>query len=199
MFAKSSSPNLFAEGQTLIIIARWVLIVLGLLLILADAQNVSFNVIRFEVVVILLLALSNFYLVTQVLTKKNSLHAAVYIASLFDIAVVTAIIIAQGGFESNAFTFYFPALLAFSLALPMGQLVTLVGVTISVYGLVGMFSLNSIDDLQVMVIRLMMLASIAFCGSYFADLEQKRYARMLQSEDLSPELGGAPADHPVSA
>src|SRR5512141_2169709 len=77
MFTKPTKPDLLAEGQVLIIAARWVLIVLGLFLTLLDTRSVSFSTTRFEVMVILLLALSNFYLVSQVLVVRLMMLAAV--------------------------------------------------------------------------------------------------------------------------
>jgi hypothetical protein len=186
MFIKSTKPDLLAEGQVLIIAARWVLIVLGLFLTLLDTRSVSFNTTRFEVMVILLLALSNFYLVSQVLTKQKTLRFVVYGAGLFDIVVVTLIIIVQGGFASNAFTFYFPALLAFSLVFPTLELYFMLGATLSLYGLVCLFSLDKVDDLQVLVVRIIMLAAVAICGHYFASIEQKRRNAVLQAEIFAP-------------
>lgn len=212
---KSSRPSsLFdplAEGQMVIVIARWVLVLAGLILILLDTQNptqtVSFNVVRFEILVILLLAMSNFYFVAQMLTKRKALKAAVYGASAADLGVITLIIIAQGGFQSNVYTFYFPAILALSVAFATPTLYMFMGGVAGVYGVVGLTTLffwsdTFAADLQALVIRLLMIAAVGVCGNYFARVEHQRMqARLQQNARLrghgDPQAGAqSPAQQP---
>jgi len=205
MKPKSSLSNLInplAEGQIVIIVARWVLVLASLFLILLDAQTANKTVFRFELSVVLLLAVSNFYLVAQVLTKRRTLSAVVYGMGLADLIVITLIVIAQGGFHSNAFTFYFPAMLAFSLAFPAAILSLYIGLTIGVYGLICLldFSLTT-SDYQTLIIRLLMLIAVAVCGSYFASLEKRRQ-EVLESQvepqpaQAKPVVSAATAAHP---
>ncbi len=183
MKPKSSSFNPLAEGQMVIIVARWVLVLASLVLILLDASAVSKTVFRFELSVVLLLAVSNFYLVAQVLTKRRTLPGVVYGMGLADLIVITLIIIAQGGFHSNVYTFYFPAILAFSVAMPAVVLWGYVGLTIGVYSLISLldFSLTA-TDYQTLLIRLIMLVAVAVCGSYFARLERDRHQKIIQQQ-----------------
>ncbi len=205
----SPTLNALAEGQMVIIIARWVLVLAGLFLILLDIQNVDLNIVKFEIMIILALAVSNFYLVAQVLAKRKTLDAAIYAAGLADLIVITLIIIAQGGYESNVYTFYFPAILAFSVAFPTAVLYLYLGGAVGVYGMIGLadFAVAGIHhttgpDLQVLIIRLLMLAAVGVCGNYFAQLERNRrqaalqtHLRLLRLDE--PEVAAPPMTQPA--
>jgi hypothetical protein len=187
MKPKSSFISPLAEGQIVIIVARWVLVLASLFLILLDAQTANKTVFRFELSVVLLLAVSNFYLVAQVLTKRHTLSGVVYGMGLADLIVITLIVIVQGGFQSNVYTFYFPAMLAFSLAFPAAILSLYIGLTIGVYGLICLLDFNlSVGDYQTLIIRLLMLIAVAVCGSYFAHLESRRHAALESPVEPEP-------------
>lgn len=193
---KSTSLNPLAESQMVIIVARWVLVLSGLFLTLCDTQSVSMNTIRFEIMVILLLAVSNFYLVAQVLTKRRTLDFVLYGMGIADLAVITLIIIAQKGFASNVYTFYFPAMLAFSVVFPTIELYMFLCATVGVYGFVGLLTLQTTDDLQTLVIRLLMLAAVAVCGNYFARIERNRHKVALQNQLVTETGSPTPAAQP---
>ena len=95
----SSYLDDLAQGQSVIVIARWVLALAGIFLILLDPDPL-FNKVRFQIMIILGLAVSNFYLSAQILMKKRTLESVIYGASLADLGVITAIVISQGGFLS---------------------------------------------------------------------------------------------------
>jgi len=174
-----------ADGQMVIIVARWILIFSSLFLILCDTQSVNLNTVRFEIMVILLLAVSNFYLVAQVLTKRPTLDVVLYGMGLADLAAITLIILVQRGFESNVYTFYFPAMLAFSVVFPTLELYLFLGLTDGLYGLIGLMTLQTSDDFQTLVIRLLMLSAVAICGNYFARIERNRHKLALQNQLLT--------------
>lgn len=180
MNTKPTAINPLIEGQMVIIVARFVLIVACLILIVMDAKSansaVDFDVTRFEIMGVLLLAVSNFYLVSQVMTKRKTMDIVIYGVSLADLAVISAVVIAQGGFSSGSYIFYFPAMLAFALAFPMIELALFLGATISIYGFISLISmtLNHIDGVETLLIRLLMLTAVAVCGHHFAQLERNR-------------------------
>jgi hypothetical protein len=193
---KSTPANSVADSQMIIIVARWVLVLSGLFLTLCDTQSVSMNTIRFEIMVILLLAVSNFYLVAQVLAKRPTLDTVIYGMGIADIAVITLIIIAQQGFASNVYTFYFPAMLAFSVVFPTVELYVFLGATLGAYGFIGLLTLQTTDDFQTLIIRLLMLTAVAVCGNYFARIERNRHKTALQNQ-LVIEAGSlSPAAQP---
>jgi len=192
--SKPASVSPLADSQMVIIIARWVLVVTSLFLILADTKSVSFNVTRFEIFVVLLLAVSNFYLVAQVITKRKTLDLVIYGMSVADLIVITGVIIAQGGFGSNVYTYYFPAMLAFSLAFPMLELYLYLTVTVGLYSIICLFTLGNTDDIQTLIIRVLMLIAIAVCGNHFAQLERNRRSAILRAQ-----FGAQQAGEPQSA
>ncbi len=185
---KPATVNPLAEGQMVIIIARWVLVVTSLFLILADTKSVTFNTIRLEIMVVLLLAVSNFYLVAQVLTKRKTLDMVIYGVSLADLAVISIVVAIQGGFSSNVYTFYFPAMLAFSLAFPMLELCLYFGATIGIYSLICLFTLHNIDDIQTLLVRVLVLTAIAVCGNHFAEIERNRRNAILRNHFVAQQL-----------
>jgi hypothetical protein len=192
----ASDVSPLADGQMIIIIARWVLVFSGLFLTLCDTQSVSMLTIRFEILVILLLSVSNFYLVAQMLTKRHTLDVVFYGMGIADIAVITLIILAQNGFQSNVYTFYFPAMLAFSVVFPTVELYAFLGATIGTYGLIGLLTLHTTDDFQTLIIRLLMLSAVAVCGNYFARIERNRRKVALQNQLVSAAGSLSPAAWP---
>ena len=177
---RSVSDDL-THGQIVILIARWILVLAGLLLTLLAPK--SLNVLRFQVMVLLILAVANFYLCAQVLMRRAILREVVYGASLADLGVITLIILSQGGFESNTYVFYFPALLAISVAFPTLMLFIFTGGVLAVYAFIGVISLNNFDgDLQILVIRLLMLAAVVVCGNQYWRMERDRRRAVLTAQ-----------------
>ena len=185
---KSPIISPLAEGQMVIIIARWVLVLTSIFLILADTQSVSFNVIRFEIMVVLMLAVSNFFLVAQVITKRKPNSVVVYSMSLADLLVITTVIIVQGGFNSGVYTFYFPALLAFALAFPMLELYVFLGGTVCIYSFISLLTMHDVNDIQTLLVRILMLVAVAHCANHFAQLERNRRNTMLRNHYVAQQL-----------
>lgn len=196
--SKPVTINPLAEGQMVIIIARFVLVLVSMFLILADTESVSFNVIRFEIMVVLLLAVSNFVLVAQVLTKRKTMDMVLYAMSLADLAVISIVIIVQGGFQSDVYTFYFPAMLAFALAFPMLELYMFLGGTVCLYSFISMFTLESVDDIQTLIVRILMLTAVAGCANYFAQIERNRRNVIMRNHFVAQQVSQGEIE-PVSA
>ena len=94
-------------------------------------------------------------------------------ASAADIAVISLIVIAQGGFESNLYVFYFPAILALSVAFRTEVTLAFTGAVVAVYGLIALVTFGG-DPGQVLVTRLLMLAGVAVCGNAYWRIERDR-------------------------
>jgi hypothetical protein len=186
MNTKPTPINPLAESQMVIIIARFVLVAACLLLILMDARTaktVSFAVSRFEIIVVMLLAVSNFYLVSQVMTKRKTQELVLYGMSLADLAVISMVVIVQGGFSSGTYIFYFPAMLSFALAFPTLELYLFLTGTVSIYGFISLISLGSnVDNLETLMVRILMLTAVAVCGNRFAQIERSRRAAILSKQ-----------------
>ena len=170
--ARSRDPEVSAAGQLVIVTARWVLVLAGLLLALWNPGPIG--QIRLHVLMLLILAVGNFYLHAQLLMRRPAISAVAYVASAIDIAVITLLIATQGGFASSLYVFYFPALLALSIAFPTSRTVGFGSVAVALYACVGLFSIESERDAQSMVVRLLMLIAVAVCGNLFARIEAGR-------------------------
>ena len=105
-----------AHGQVVIVTTRWILILAGLILSLWIPGPMT--QLRVQIVVILALAVFNFYLHAQLLMRRPAVDLVVYAASAADLLVITVLVIVQGGFTSNLFIFYYLAFLGFSVASP---------------------------------------------------------------------------------
>jgi hypothetical protein len=179
-----SSPRP-AEGQIVVVVARWILVVAGLLLALWDPGKIG--ELRLQVAVLLLLAVGNFALHLQLLRRHPVAEAVAYAASGADLAAITLLVIAQGGLASNLYVFYFTALLACSVAFPLTATLLFAGAAILTYGAAGLATAASDADLLALVTRLLMLAGVAACGAIYHWLEaRRRTARLAPAVDADP-------------
>ena len=166
-----------AHGQVVIITARWILVLAGLLLALWNPGEVLD--LRIQVMTILALSGANFYLHSQLLTKRPVLAPVAYAASAADIAVISLIILSQGGFLSNVYVFYFPAVLALSVAFRTEVTFAFAASAIAIYGLIALEAFTHpgvpVGEMAiVMVTRMLMLAAVAVCGNAFWRIERDR-------------------------
>ncbi|MCH8185735.1 MAG: hypothetical protein IH862_06510 [Chloroflexi bacterium] len=167
----AESTDDLAHGQVVIIAARWVLIVAGLVLALWITDDTSNLAV--QLVVILGLAVGNFYLHSQVLQRRPTMSAVVYAASAGDLTVISLLVGMGGGLESGLFVFYFPAILALSVAFHPRVTALFAGTAILVYGVIGAATLSGAGG-EVLVTRLIMLAAVAVCGSIYWQVERSR-------------------------
>src|SRR3989475_7438947 len=116
-------PTELARGQTVIVYARWLLVLVGLLVAVWNPD--SLPQLRIQVGVVLTVAIANFVMHAQILRRRPTLEAVAYGASLGDLLVISLLVASQGGFGSNTFVFYFPAVLAFAVAFPTRQAIGL--------------------------------------------------------------------------
>ena len=168
--SKDGSDDL-QYGQMVIIAARWILVASGLMLALWLPGDIVD--LRVQIVVILGLAVANLYLHTQVLMKRPVLAPFVYLASLADLTAISMIIVAQGGFASQLYVFYFPAILAFSVAFSTEMTLAYAGATIAAYGLIA-FATFTGNSPEVIAVRLLMLGAVAICGNVYWRNERQR-------------------------
>jgi hypothetical protein len=179
-----------AHGQIVCVAARWMLVGAGLVLALWNPA--ALGPLRLQVLVLLMIAVANFYLHAQILRKRAAFAGVAYAASAADLAVITTLVLSQGGFDSNLWVFYFPAVLALSVAFPPALTALFTGATIGIYGLICLSDTsawNSSDGVQVVFVRLLMIASVAVCGAIYRQVEAGRRASVAIGEpDLLPGL-----------
>ena len=168
---RSDSTDELSHGQVVIVAARWILVLAGIFLALWNPA--AMGELRIQIVLILALAVGNFYLHAQVLQRRPVLAPVVYASSAADIAVISLIIIAGGGFESGLYVFYFPAILAFSVAFRMEVSFAFTGAAVAAYGLISFATLGEGDGVTI-ITRLLMLAAVAVCGHLYWRIEGDR-------------------------
>ena len=166
-----------AYGQTVLVWARWILIGTGLLLSFWGPKDLL--TLQVELAAIIALAFGNFYLHVQLMRGHPAIDTVVYGASVADIAVVTALVLVQHGYESPVFIFYFAAIVGISVAFPTALTAAYAAVTVGVYGIIALVTAPG-DGYPAVFTRLLMIAAVALCGNLFARSESKRRADALR-------------------
>ncbi|HET7769415.1 MAG TPA: hypothetical protein VFN74_11625 [Chloroflexota bacterium] len=165
-----------AYGQIVVITARWVLIAAGIVLALWSPGNAT--ELRIQIAVLLSLAVANFYLHAQLLTRKPVVDLVAYGTSAADIVIISTLIANQGGFASSLYVFYFPAVLAFSVSFSTWMTFCFATSAIGLYLIISLNSLGlGMADqgvAQDIATRLAMLAAVAFCGNAYWRIERTR-------------------------
>lgn len=190
-------PEDLNHGQSVIVTARWVLVASGLLLtVIAPA---SVDELRVRVVMILALAVVNFGLHAQLLRGRPAADWVAYAASAADIVVITALVVLQRGYASDLYIFYFPAVLALSVAFDRLMTVVYAGSTVFLYLLVGLATAVP-DQIPYLLIRCLVLAGVAICGQVYWGVEaRRRHEAAAARQSLFP-AGAQPAEaEPVPA
>ena len=186
----SDSPEEVAHGQVIVIAARWILVAAGLLLALWQPEALTrpeaMGELRIQIVLILGLAVANFFLHSQVLMRRPVVVPVAYAASAADLIVVTLVVLVGGGFASDAYIFYFPAVLALSVAFQTRVTVGLVGGAIAAYGLIAAAT-ACVGDESTVVLRLLMVAGVAACGGVYRRVERDRRAAAAQNSQVRHE------------
>ncbi len=182
--SKEASEDL-AYGQIVIATARWILVLTGLLLALWNP--IAIAQLRIQILVILLLAVANFYLHAQLLKRRPMLEIVAYGAAAADVAVISTLVASQGTFDSGLFIFYFPAILAFSVAFPTAMTALFATGTVGTYALIGLADIGIAEaqsEIQVLLTRLLMLAAVAVCGNLYWHVEARRRVELEQADEL---------------
>ena len=177
-FAGSLSTDDLAYGQTVLVWARWILIGTGLVLSFWSPKDLT--TLQVQLAAIIALAFGNFYLHVQLLRGHPAIDNVVYGASLADIAVVTALVLVQGGYPSPVFIFYFAAIVGISVAFPTWITTAYTAIVIGIYGIITVATVTTTDELPAVFTRLLMVAAIAVCGNVFARHESRQRAEAIR-------------------
>lgn len=169
-----------ALGQSVIIAARWLLVASGLVLALIAPPSAA--ALRTQVLLILGLAVCNFALQGQLLRRRRTLAVVAYAASAADVAIITGLVVADGGFASGLYVFYYPAVLALSVAFPLALTMGYVAAVLTATLGVAWFTMPAAGE-QELLIRCLMLAAVALCGVVYADIERRRRRRVIETRE----------------
>jgi len=171
MSAESTrTPEDLTYGQSVIVAARWILVLAGLGFAAWNPGPVW--ELRLEIALLLGLAAANFHVHARLLVQGPLPPRVAYAASVVDIAVVTLVVLAQRGPASEIYVFYFPAILALSVAFPGDVTATFTAVTAILYALVSPPA--SAGDVEALMSRLLALGAVALCGYTYRRIEQDR-------------------------
>ena len=159
------------HGQRVLVVARWILVVSGLLLALLNPMVLG--ELKIQVGLILVLAVANFFLHVQLVRKQPSLPWVAYLASVVDVLAITAIVVTSGGGVSTLYVFYFPALFAISVAFRPRAALLLSGAAIGMYSLIASTQMDG-DGGAFVAARIVMMAAVVVCGMMYRKIEGDR-------------------------
>ena len=178
------------HGLPVIIYARWLLVVAGLGLALWNPDGlISLQV---TVVLVLVMAVGNFFLHVETARNRPINKVIVYAASVADITAITVVIAMSGVFGSSVYVFYMPALLAISVTFrtyeTFGYTVAAIGAYAGVSAglIVGQDVSSNVPT--TMLAHVLVLAAVPACGNVYWRLERGRRTREIENEQLERQV-----------
>lgn len=175
-----------SQGQEVIVYARWVLVAAAMGFALWLPAPLA--QLRVQAFLILLLAIGNFFLHAQVLRRRPAPDWVVYGASAADLVAITALLWIQGGYSSELYIFYFPAVLAISVAFSTEHAAVYTISAISAYAVIGALTAPVDADVLTVVVRCLMIAAVAVCGNQYQRIEGARLARQSAAGPVLAQL-----------
>jgi hypothetical protein len=166
---RSVVPTELVSGQMVIVFARWLLVFIGLLVALWNPDPLP--QLRVQIGVVLLVAIANFVMHAQLLRRRPTIQAVAYAASVGDLLVISLLVLSQGGFSSNLFVFYFPAVLAIAVAFPTLQAIGLSSLAVVLATTVGARGAHGGEEL---LLRALAIAAVAVIGNAYWRLHRSR-------------------------
>jgi hypothetical protein len=196
-------------GQTVILWARWSVIVAGIVLVLWTSTTISH--LTQTVPFFLALMAMNFFLHGRYVMGSPLNRTAVMAASFVDLVLITAIVALwpgahQQGLNNQFFVLYFPVVFAFALVftrrIEAAYTVIAMAAYVAACAFTGTLPLDLGGDDKTLVMRLVVIAAMGFLGNYYFRIQRDRLARASRGassgvEDLVANLRPAPARRPV--
>lgn len=177
-------------GLPVIIYARWVLVIAGLGLTLWNSAGIVQA--QVSVLIILVLAVGNFFLQVEVNRERPIKKWIVYAASAIDIGAITGVLLLTNTFPSSTYVFFMPALLALSVTFStINTAKYTVGALIG-YSLISIAPINDMGGGAVeatsLLIHVLILVSVPFCGNVFWRLERTRRTLEIDADLVEKQL-----------
>jgi len=179
-------------GQTVILWARWSVIVAGIVLVLWTSTTISH--LTQTVPFFLALMAMNFFLHGRYVMGSPLNRAVVAVASLIDLVLITAIVVlwpGSHGLNNQFFVLYFPVVFAFALVFTRRIEATYTVMAMVAYAgacfLAGTVPLDLGNEDKVLVMRLIVIAAMGFLGNYYFRIQRDRLSRA--SGVVSPAAG----------
>ena len=178
------------HGLPVIIYARWLLVVAGLGLAIWNSDGlISLQV---TVVLVLAMAVGNFFLHVETARNKPINRVIVYAASVADITAITVVIAMSEVFGTSVYVFYMPALLALSVTFRTSDTFFYTVAAIGAYAAVSAGLIESQDVVSnvptTMLAHVLVLVAVPACGNVYWRLERDRRTRESQNELLERQV-----------
>jgi len=177
-------------GLPVVIYARWVLVVAGLAFTLWNAD--SFVQAQISVLIILVLAVGNFFLQVEVNRKGSIPKYIVYGASIVDIVAISGVLALSNVFPASTYVFYMPALLAISVTFSTANTAKFTIGAVVAYALLEIAPINDHGGDKAMttalLIHLIILVSVPFCGAVYWRLERARRVSEIETDLVEQQL-----------
>ena len=165
----------YQHGLILIITARWVLVLVGLVLTLYRAEDLF--EMELSILVILGLAVGNFFLHVSTVTARPIQRYYIYAATVGDVAVISTIVAMTSDNGANSFVFYYPAVLAYTLVFASRISWLFTAGVVAAYSFVAFPTLILPDaDIDIFVVRLLTLVAMASLATMYQQVERRRQA-----------------------
>lgn len=174
-------------GQSVILWARWSVILAGIVLVLWTSTNVS--LLTRTMPFFLVLMGVNFFLHGRYVMGSPLNRVTVMAASVVDLVLITAILVlwpGAHGLKNEFFVLYFPVVFAFALVFTRRIEVAYTGLAMLAYAsacfLTGTVPFDLGSDDKVLVMRLIVIAAMGFLGNYYFRIQRDRLARASKGE-----------------
>lgn len=184
-------------GQSVILWARWSVIIAGAVLVLWTSSTVDQLTRTFPF--FLALMAMNFFLHGRYVMGKPLNRTVVVAASVADLLLITAIVVfwpGPVGLNNQFFVLYYPVVFAFALVFPRSIEAAYTVLAILAYVAVC-FALGTVSfasgaiDLKVLLMRVIVIAAMGFLGNYYFRIQRDRLRRVSQGKpSLLTELQG---------
>ena len=185
--AKQAEQEDLFFGQSVILWARWSVILAGIVLVLWTSTDVS--LLTRTMPFFLVLMAVNFFLHGRYVMGSPLNRVTVMAASVVDIVLITAILVlwpGAHGLKNEFFVLYFPVVFAFALVFTRQIEIAYTGLAMLAYAaasfLTGTVPLDFSNDDKVLVMRLIVIAAMGFLGNYYFRIQRDRLARASKGE-----------------
>jgi hypothetical protein len=184
-------------GQTVILWARWSVIVAGIVLVLWTSTSIGH--LTQTVPFFLALMAMNFFLHGRYVMGSPLNRAVVTVASIIDLVLITAIVAlwpGSHGLNNQFFVLYFPVVFAFALVFTRRIEAAYTVMAMAAYAgacfLTGTVGLDLGYDDKVLVMRLIVIAAMGFLGNYYFRIQRDRLARAAGGVSATSGLARTP-------
>jgi len=173
-------------GQSVILWARWSVILAGAVLVLWTSTTVQQLTQTFPFFLVLMAM--NFFLHGRYVMGSPLNRSVVVAASIADLLLITAIVVfwpGSVGLKNQFFVLYYPVVFAFALVFPRAIEAAYTALAILAYAtacfVLGTVSFaNGALDLKVLLMRLIVIAAMGFLGNYYFRIQRDRLRRASQ-------------------